>query len=78
MEIQVKEIGLIPGEKADPEGGAFDLAKMQDAGIDSMLLSQALAKALMPFAGLLREGCGIGVVDKRDDVSVIGIAVKSI
>ncbi|UWR66267.1 hypothetical protein K4L02_08610 [Phaeobacter inhibens] len=73
----MKEIGLIPGKKEDPEIGAFDLAKMQEAGIDSMLLSQALAKALMPFARLLREGCGIGVIDKGDAVSVIGIAVKS-
>lgn len=73
----MKEINLIPGEEEGPDGGAFDLAKMQAAGIDSMLLSKALAKALTPFAELLRDGCGFGVIDKGDNVSVIGIIVQS-
>ncbi len=68
------KISLIPGENDSPADGAFDPAKMRAAGIDSMILTQALTKALLPFAGLLRDGCGFGVIDNGSDVSVVGLA----
>ena len=70
----MKEINLIPGTNETSTEGAFDGEKMKRNGVDSMLLSQALSKALTPFASLLSDGCGFAVINKGDgDVSVIGV-----
>jgi hypothetical protein len=52
--------------------GAFCPDKMAKAGVDSLNLSQALAAALGPFAGLLKDGHGFGAYINGDEGSVIG------
>ena len=70
----MNEINLIPGDNTSPKECAFDLAKIQAAGLDSMSLSNQLAEALAPFAGLLRDGAGFGVIDRGEEVAIVGLS----
>lgn len=68
----MQEIDLIPGTENEKET-AFCPEKMEAAGIDAVSLSNALTERLGPFAALLADGRGIGVVVRGDDASVVGI-----
>lgn len=70
------EVNLIQGNGQDiPErnDGAFDLDKMRKAGVSADVLLTELARAVSPFAGLLKDGHGVAVTLEGDDGGVIGI-----
>ena len=62
----MKKIDITSGVDAAEETGAFDRALLEASGIDNMMLSEALANTLRPFAHLLREGCGFGIIDRGE------------
>jgi hypothetical protein len=66
------EIDLIPGT-GNENKTAFCPKKMEAAGVDAVSLSNALTERLGPFAALLADGRGIGVIVRGEDASVVGI-----
>lgn len=66
----MKQINIADG--ADGEMGAFCPEMMRRSGLDNFTICQALAAAMQPFAGLLRDGCGVGVYVDGEDGSIIG------
>ena len=72
-ENEMREIDLIPAGDSG-ENAAFCREKMDEAGVDSISLSEAIHQRLGPIASLLRNGKGIALIIKEDgDASVIGV-----
>jgi hypothetical protein len=69
----LQEVSLIPAADGPQGDAAFDGRKMADVGIGPHTLTLGLTKALSPFAALLRDGGGVGLIDRGDTVSVIGL-----
>ena len=68
----IKEVALLPGD--EQEDAAFDLAKMERAGINNLDMTEALTALFAVLKHFLRDGHGVALVRHDDNyTSVIGV-----
>lgn len=58
----------------DGAPGAFDPAKLDEAGIEGVELILSLTTALHMYARLLQPGCGFALMNNGDHFTVVGLA----
>ena len=67
----MKQIALTAG--ADGGEAAFDAGKIEDFGLDGATLCDLLIDRLRPYASMLKDGCGFGIMVTAGKASIIGL-----